>query len=116
MTRMRPISGTGARSLMRFVAVGVYSLSGIPNSDVHADPDRARELFQYAATTFGDPDAQYNLAHMYIVGAGGLGQGQNRRHALADAGVLPRATGPRRRCSATCCSSATECSRSGRAG
>jgi hypothetical protein len=55
-----------------FVAVGVYSLAGIPNSDVHADPERARELFQYAATTFGDPDAQYNLAHMYIVGAGGL--------------------------------------------
>ena len=55
-----------------FVAVGVYSLAGIPNSEVHADPERARELFQYAATTFGDPDAQYNLAHMYIVGAGGL--------------------------------------------
>ncbi len=55
-----------------FVAVGVYSLAGIPNSDVHADPERARELFQYAATTFGDPDADYNLAHMYIVGAGGL--------------------------------------------
>jgi len=55
-----------------FVAVGVYSLNGIANSDVHADPERARELFQYAATTFGDPDAQYNLAHMYIAGAGGL--------------------------------------------
>ena len=55
-----------------FVAVGVFTLTGIPNSDVHADPDRARELFQYAATTFGDPDAEYNLAHMYIVGAGGL--------------------------------------------
>jgi TPR repeat protein len=55
-----------------FVAVGVYSLAGIPNSEVHADPVRARELFLYAATTFGDPDAQYNLAHMYIVGSGGL--------------------------------------------
>ena len=57
-----------------FVAVGVYSLTGIPNSDVRPDPERARELFQYAAATFGDPDAQYNLAHMYIVGAGGLAQ------------------------------------------
>ncbi len=57
-----------------FVAVGVYSLTGIANSDVRADPVRARELFQYAAATFGDPDAQYNLAHMYIVGAGGLAQ------------------------------------------
>ena len=55
-----------------FVAVGVYSLTGIPNGQVHPDAERARELFQYAATTFGDPDAQYNLAHMYIVGAGGL--------------------------------------------
>ena len=57
-----------------FVAVGVYSLTGIPNSDVRPDPERARELFQYAAATFGDPDAQYNLAHMYMVGAGGLAQ------------------------------------------
>jgi hypothetical protein len=55
-----------------FVAVGVYSLNGIPNSEVRPDPERAHELFQYAATTFGDPDAQYHLAHMYIVGAGGL--------------------------------------------
>jgi uncharacterized protein len=55
-----------------FVAVGVYSLTGIPNSSVRADPERARGLFQYAATTFGDPDAQYNLAHMYITGSGGL--------------------------------------------
>ncbi len=45
-----------------FVAVGVYCLNGIPNSDVRADPERAHELFQYAATIFGDPNAQYNLA------------------------------------------------------
>jgi exopolysaccharide production negative regulator len=55
-----------------FVAVGVYCLTGIPNSSVRADPERARGLFQYAASTFGDPDAQYNLAHMYITGTGGL--------------------------------------------
>jgi uncharacterized protein len=55
-----------------FVAVGVYCLNGIPNSDVRPDPRRAHELFQYAATIFGDPNAQYNLAHMYMVGAGGL--------------------------------------------
>ena len=55
-----------------FVAVGVYCLNGIPNSQVGADPHRAHELFQYAATTFADPNAQYNLAHMYMVGAGGL--------------------------------------------
>ena len=55
-----------------FVAVGVYCLSGIPNSDVRPDLRRAHELFQYAATTFGDPNAQYNLARMYMVGSGGL--------------------------------------------
>jgi len=57
-----------------FVAVGVYSLTGISNSDIRPDPERARELFQYAASTFGDPDAEYNLAHMYMVGSGGLAQ------------------------------------------
>jgi TPR repeat protein len=55
-----------------FVAVGVYCLNGIPNSDVRPDPQRAHELFQYAATSFGDLNGQYNLAHMYMVGAGGL--------------------------------------------
>jgi len=55
-----------------FVAVGVYCLNGIPNSDVRADPRRAHELFQYAATIFGDQNAQYDLAHMYLVGTGGL--------------------------------------------
>lgn len=55
-----------------FVAVGVYCLNGIPNSDVKSDPRRAHELFQYAATTFANPNAQYNLAHMYMIGAAGL--------------------------------------------
>jgi TPR repeat protein len=55
-----------------FVAVGVYCLNGIPNSEVRADPQRAHELFQYAATSFADPNAQYNLAHMYMIGSGGL--------------------------------------------
>ena len=39
-----------------FVAVGVYCLNGIPNSEVRPDPQRAHELFQYAATIFGDPE------------------------------------------------------------
>jgi uncharacterized protein len=39
---------------------------------VGPDPSRAHELFQYAATTFANPNAQYNLAHMYMIGAGGL--------------------------------------------
>jgi|SRR6185437_5518342 TPR repeat protein len=55
-----------------FVAVGVYSLNGIPTSTVRPNPRRAHELFQYAATIFDNPNAQYNLAHMYMSGAGGV--------------------------------------------
>ncbi len=53
-----------------FVSVGVYTLSGIPNSKVEANPDRAMELFYYAATRFRDANAQYNLARMYLDGNG----------------------------------------------
>jgi TPR repeat protein len=55
-----------------FVALGSYYLDGIPNSDVKADADRAREMFAYAASYFGDPDAQYQLGRMYLDGQGGL--------------------------------------------
>jgi TPR repeat protein len=54
-----------------FVALGNYYLEGIPNSPIRADADRAREMFSYAASYFGDPDAQYNLARMYLDGADG---------------------------------------------
>lgn len=51
-----------------FVAVGVYSLSGIANGKIAPDPERALEVFQYAATNFSNADAQYNLARMYLDG------------------------------------------------
>ena len=54
------------------VAIGIYCLNGIANSPVQPDPDRAFQMFQYAATNFGDPDAQYNLARMYLDGVGGI--------------------------------------------
>ena len=44
-----------------FVALGNFYLDGIPDSAVKADPARAHEMFRYAASYFGDPDAQYNL-------------------------------------------------------
>jgi hypothetical protein len=53
-----------------FVALGRYFVSGIPNSQVKADPDRAREMFSYAASYFGNAEAQYNLARMYLDGVG----------------------------------------------
>ena len=52
-----------------FVALGVYDLTGISNTDVKPDPERALEMFQYAALNFGSADAQYNLARLYLDGA-----------------------------------------------
>jgi hypothetical protein len=54
-----------------FVALGQYYLSGIPKSSLKADPERAREMFNYAASYFGDADAQFYLGRMYYEGAGG---------------------------------------------
>jgi TPR repeat protein len=54
-----------------FVALGNYYKNGIPNSDIKPDLDRARQIFAYAASYFGDADAQLNLARMYYEGAGG---------------------------------------------
>lgn len=53
-----------------FVALGQYYLDGIPNSRVKSDPSRAREMFSYAASYFGDADAQYNLGRLYFRGIG----------------------------------------------
>jgi len=53
-----------------FVALGRYYLNGIPNSKVKADPERAREMFSYAASYFGNADAQYELARLYLKSAG----------------------------------------------
>jgi TPR repeat protein len=60
-----------------FVTLGGYYQRGIPGS-VDADPGRARRYFQYAASYFGDADAQYSLASMILAGQGGE---QNARQA-----------------------------------
>ncbi len=49
-----------------FVALGRYYLNGIPNSKIKPDTDRAREMFSYAASYFGNADAQYDLARLYL--------------------------------------------------
>jgi uncharacterized protein len=51
-----------------FVALGIYNLNGIADSKVRPNPQRALQMFQFAATTFGDPNAQYNLARMHLEG------------------------------------------------
>jgi len=53
-----------------FVALGRYYLNGIPNSKIKADSERAREMFSYAASYFGNADAQYDLARLYLKSAG----------------------------------------------
>ncbi len=53
-----------------FVALGHYYLDGIPNTAVSASPDLARRMFSHAASYFGDPEAQYQLAMLYVDGVG----------------------------------------------
>jgi TPR repeat protein len=52
-----------------FVALGSYYLAGIPVR--RSAPTRcARDMFNHAASYFGDPDAQYQLARLYLEGVG----------------------------------------------
>ena len=53
-----------------FVALGTYFLDGIKNSYVKRDLARAHEMFHTAASLYGDPNAQYNLARLYLDGTG----------------------------------------------
>lgn len=49
-----------------FVALGGYYLKGIENSAVKPNVERARELYTYAASIFGDTEAQYSLGRLYL--------------------------------------------------
>ncbi len=64
--------GSSARFVANaFVELGSYYREGIPNSAIKPDFGRARQMFAYAASYFGDPEAQLNLARMYYEGEGG---------------------------------------------
>jgi len=65
-----PSSPQAAIVANAFVALGRYYLDGIPNSKITADAERAREMFSYAASYFGNADAQYDLARLYLKGIG----------------------------------------------
>lgn len=52
-----------------FVALGHYYLKGIPGTTIVPDAGRAREMFAYAASYFGDADAQYQLGRLYLDGS-----------------------------------------------
>jgi uncharacterized protein len=49
-----------------FVSLGTYYRDGIQGSDVKADYQRARQMYAYAASYYGDPDAQYHLARLLL--------------------------------------------------
>lgn len=53
-----------------FTALGTYFLGGIKGTYVRPNPERAYDMFNYAASYFGDPNAQYNLARLYLDGSG----------------------------------------------
>ncbi|MDJ0929575.1 tetratricopeptide repeat protein [Breoghania sp.] len=52
-----------------FVAIGSYYLTGIQDTAVKPNIRRAREIFTYAASYFGNADAQYNLGRIYLEGS-----------------------------------------------
>lgn len=61
-----------------FVKIGSYYLTGISNSTITPNVRRAREIFTYAASYFGNAEAQTKLGNMYLDGVGG---DQNPRQA-----------------------------------
>jgi len=52
-----------------FVTLGLYHLDGISGT-LKADPTVAREMFRYAAAYYADPEAQYHLGRLYLLGKG----------------------------------------------
>ncbi|HZH52979.1 MAG TPA: tetratricopeptide repeat protein [Microvirga sp.] len=65
-----PDSPNAAVVSSAFVALGGYFLDGIKGTYVTANPTRAAQMFSYAASYFSDPNAQYNLARLYLEGTG----------------------------------------------
>ncbi len=53
-----------------FVALGTYFLDGIEGTYVKPNPVRAFEMYNYAASYFGNVNAQYNVARLYLEGTG----------------------------------------------
>jgi TPR repeat protein len=53
-----------------FIALGQYYLNGIPSRPLAANPSYAADLFRHAASYFGNAEAQYRLARLYMDGTG----------------------------------------------
>lgn len=61
-----PASPQSAFVASSFVALGTYYLKGIDNTAVRPNIQKAREIYTYAASYFGDADAQFNLGRLYL--------------------------------------------------
>jgi hypothetical protein len=61
-----PASPQSAFVASAFVALGGYYLKGIDNTAIRPNVEKAREIYTYAASYFGDADAQYNLGRLYL--------------------------------------------------
>lgn len=53
-----------------FVSLGSYYLRGVEKAAIRPNIDRARELYTYAASIFGDTEAQYRLGRLYLEASG----------------------------------------------
>jgi uncharacterized protein len=65
-----PLSPVSKYVTEAFVALGDSYLKGIPSAGLTQDPSRAANLYRHAASYFGDADAQYALARLYLDGDG----------------------------------------------
>jgi uncharacterized protein len=78
-----------------FVALGQYYVDGIPSKPLAPNPAEAAGLFRHAASYFGNADAQYRLARLYLNGDGvekniglavnWLATASKKQHAVAQA-------------------------------
>lgn len=53
-----------------FCALGRYYVAGISGAPLHPDPVYAAGLLRHAGAYFGDAEAQYQLARLYLTGTG----------------------------------------------
>lgn len=65
-----PLSPVAKYVAEAFVSLGDYYVQGVPAAHRTPDPMRAAGLFRHAASYFGNADAQYALARLYLDGVG----------------------------------------------
>jgi uncharacterized protein len=66
-----PSSPDGTYVSNALSAMAGYIRRGIPGSPVQSNPAAARDYYAQAAWSFGDPNAQFELGRMYLIGEGG---------------------------------------------